>query len=70
MNEFKLTENQKKKYEEWRGSLPVLPIDHFGAAGGGYTFHFTPTGLGIIVEVTRADDPENHKLDLTEWEYF
>jgi len=62
MEEFKLTNEQEQKYKNWRKSLPKA---YFGAVGGGYTFHFTPTGIGTIVKVTRDDGFE---LELTEWE--
>jgi len=64
MKDFELTKEQEEKYEDWRKSLPYAD---FGAVGGGETFHFTPTGLGTLVKVTRDD---GYELDLTEWEYF
>ncbi len=69
MTTFELTDEQEKKYEEWRESLPYLDEGHFGAAGGGYSFVFTPTGLGMLVKATRADN-DAHEIDLTEWEHF
>lgn len=59
---FELSEEQEKKYDEWRKSLPKAD---YGTIGGGYTFCFTPTGLGDIVKVKRDD---GHELDLTESE--
>lgn len=66
---FELTEEQQKKYEEWKESLPEINDGHFGAAGGGYWFKFIPTGLGVLVFVGRYDVPEMD-INLTEYEYF
>lgn len=60
MRTFTLSEEQEKKYKEWHNSLPKAD---YGTTGGGYTFCFTPTGLGDIVKVKRDD---GHELDLTE----
>ena len=62
MRNFTLSEEQEKKYKEWHKSLAKTD---YGAIGGGYTFCFTPTGLGDIVKVKRDD---GHELDLTEME--
>lgn len=61
---FELTEEQVKKYKEWRATLPKAD---FGAVGGGTSFIFTPTGIGTIVFAKRDD---GYEIDLTEWEYF
>jgi hypothetical protein len=66
---FTLTKEQEEKYEAWKKTLPKLSQGHFGAVGGGYSFEFTPTGIGTIVVAKRADDPK-HEIDLTEYEYF
>lgn len=67
MFDFNLSEKQKQKWEDWKKSLPKLEEGHFGAVGGGYSFHFTPTGIGTIIKATRED---GYEIDLTEWEYF
>lgn len=61
---FKLTKTENKKYLEWRSKLPPK---YFGAIGGGYTFSFTPTSLGDIIKVKRADGFE---IDLTDYDNF
>jgi hypothetical protein len=38
---------------------------YVGAVGGAYTFCFTPTGIGEIIEVTASD---GDKLDLTDFD--
>ena len=60
MFNFSLDEEQTKKFLEWRKTLPKRDS---GAIGGAYTFSFTPTGLGTIVEVSYF---KNHKIDLTD----
>jgi len=65
MENFKLTKEQKKKFKEWEKTLKQ--IDRASCVGGDYTFKFTPTSMGTLVEVERHD---GEKLDLTEYEYF
>jgi len=62
---FDLSEEQEKKFDEWRKAKPEEV--YVGAVGGAYEFCFTPTGIGIIVVVKCADGTE---LDLTEYEFF
>lgn len=63
MRIFTLSNEQYKKYVEWREVKEKEP--YCGAAGGCYSFIFIPTGLGTIVKVTCTDGT---KLDLTEWD--
>ena len=61
---FVLSAEQHKKYDEWRKEKNKTKGEvYVGAIGGAYTFCFTPTGLGDIVEVKCADGT---KLDLTD----
>ena len=64
---FEISESQIDKFEKWKKKMmklnPSMPT-----AGERWTFCFTPTGLGTIVNV--VDEVTNEKLDLTEWEYF
>jgi hypothetical protein len=60
MRTFTLTDEQESKYEAWRkekGNLPSATI------GGAFTFCFTPTGIGHIIEAVCFDGT---KIDLTE----
>ena len=61
---FDLSVEQHKKYDEWRKEKGKVYV---GAIGGAYTFCFTPTGLGDIVEVKCADGT---KLDLTDYDLW
>lgn len=61
---FKLTKEQKKKFLKWKASKGTI---YCGLVGGCYTFSFTSTGIGMIVEVSCSDGT---KLDLTEYENF
>lgn len=65
MRTFELSDEQEKKFNEWREAKGKEV--YVGAVGGAYDFCFTPTGIGTIVTVKCADGTE---LDLTEWEYF
>jgi hypothetical protein len=60
---FQLTEAQDAKLRSWLATLPDVPT---GAAGGRITYLFTPTGLGVIMEV--RDNSTGKSLDLTEYE--
>ena len=62
METFELSEEQIKKYEEWRSRKKG---SYRGPIGGGYTFCFTPTSIGVTV-VVKCDDGTH--LDLTEYE--
>ena len=61
---FELSEEQDTKFNDWRiAKNKEFGETYVGAIGGAYTFCFTPTGIGTIVEVKCAD---GSKLDLTE----
>jgi len=60
MRVFELTDEEEKKFNEWRKSKGEV---YAGAAGGAYEFCFTPTGLGMIVVIKCLDGTE---LDLTD----
>jgi hypothetical protein len=64
---YELNEKQQKRYRAWKKKLPKISQGHFGAVGGGYWFKFSPTSIGIIVEVGRDDVPEMD-MNLTDFE--
>lgn len=57
---FELTKEQEEKFNNWREEKrkTIKPA----AIGGAFTFCFTPTGIGPIIEVQCVD---GSKLDLT-----
>ena len=61
---FKLTEEQEKKLTKWKKKLNKK--EETGAIGGAFTYAFTPTSLGIIVEVIHA--PSGEKINLTDYD--
>jgi len=61
---FELDEDQVKKFEAWDKKLKKLAP---ATIGGGYTFSFTPTGLGVVVEVERADGKKINLTDYDKW---
>ena len=65
--EFKLDESQVKRYKAWRDKLEKKDPKYYGAAGGGYSFIFCPTGLGDIVKVRRGDGEELDLSDMDKW---
>lgn len=60
MRTFTLSDEQYKKWLDWKATLPK---ENTGAIGGGDAFTFRPTGLGDIVTATYMDE---YTLDLTE----
>jgi hypothetical protein len=65
---FELSELQKKKYLAWKKRKEKKTGEvYVGAIGGAYTFCFTPTSIGTIVEVTCTDGA---KIDLTDHKEF
>ena len=62
-DEFHLSDNQLKRFEEWKQPLKKYMV---GPIGGAFTFHFTPTSIGTIVLVTCECGTFHDELDLTE----
>lgn len=75
---FQLNENQEAKLTEWlefvrrkgvemHGEDPLHPgYPRLGAVGGGITYSFTPTGIGLAVTV--KDFLTGEVISLTDWE--
>lgn len=61
---FKLSKSQEKKFKKWKKENKFKSEDA-GAAGGAFSFEFTPTSIGTLITVKYMDD-ESTKLDLTE----
>ena len=59
--EFRLTREQIQKFQSWSKKFKS---EYTGTIGGGFTFSFTPTGLGMVVKVKHFRGEE---LDLTEY---
>lgn len=61
---FNLAKSQMKKFDDWRKkkNKSKKGEPYAGAAGGAYTFCFTPTGLGTVAKVMCIDGTE---LDIT-----
>lgn len=69
--EFRLSESEKAEFLRWQSEQDVevakrqgRKYPYYGAAGGAYTFSFTPTGLGTFIRVTNAVTKENLDLEL------
>lgn len=60
---FHISQEQYHKFYEWQESLQTL---YSGAAGGRFTWCFTPTGLGMVVEV--KDVMTGKEINLTNYE--
>ena len=72
---FQLIETQDKRFTAWRKEqdrkVKVLQkgkYANYGACGGGYTYCFTPTGMGTVIVVKNAVTKE--QIDLTEYDYW
>jgi hypothetical protein len=59
---FNLTEQQKAAVSEFTN----VPAEYCGAIGGRYTFSFTPTAIGMVVEIT--DNVLKRQLDITDYD--
>lgn len=57
---------QDKKVAEKQGDKYSMSIAYYGASGGGYTYCFTPTGLGTVVKVRNGLTKE--EIDLTDYD--
>lgn len=60
---FQLTENQIKKYKEWKDHCDT----YAGAIGGRHSFVFTPTGLGECVEVRCICGEKINLTEVDDW---
>lgn len=59
---FTLSEEQCVKFEDWYDKIEK---QYTGAIGGGLTFSFTPTSLGLVIKVKYLDKEE---IDLSDYE--
>jgi hypothetical protein len=62
MRTFELSDAEEAKFEEWR--LEKKKTKKLTTTGGSYTFQFTPTSIGTVIEVLCSDGT---KLDLTDY---
>lgn len=65
MKRFELDKEQEAQFEAWRKSQ-MKKDPRIAMAGERWTFMFTPTGLGTVVNV--KDNSLGDELDLTDWE--
>lgn len=64
--QFEVTPEQKSKILSWMNELFADKWPYYGAIGGGLTYHFTPTTVGLVLKVTEASTGK--ELDLTDCE--
>lgn len=76
---FQLTKQQQLELEAWkemqdakvlamqREGYPSQEHAYYGCSGGAYTYSFTPTTLGLCVEVTNSVTKES--IDLTDYSW-
>ena len=58
---------QGKTNEDLNWALGMTdPYPYYGAIGGGVTYSFTPTSIGVIVQITETITKE--ELDLTDYD--
>lgn len=62
---FQLSDSDNAKVNNWLDKV-VYPdgVPYQGAIGGGTTYSFIPTSIGVIVKVSA----NGHELDLTEYD--
>ncbi len=61
---FILSEQQQKWFKKNKKPLN----EYQGAIGGGLTYHFTPTSLGVVCKVTLSIGTFEDSIDLTEYD--
>lgn len=49
--------------DSWEQGYP-----YGGAIGGGLSYHFTPTSIGLITKITYGSGEHQHELDLTDYD--
>lgn len=64
MTTFTISEQDKKKIQEWKKTLPRPDV--VGTIGDRFAYSFTPTGLGVMVTV--KDFLSGQVLDLTDYD--
>ena len=52
---FPITPEQNAKIKEWKKKYEG---QHFGAIGGAFTYHFTPTSVGTFATIVGPDGDE------------
>lgn len=62
MHTFKLDAEEQKLFDEWKVKQ-IKKSPGTATVGGRWTFHFTPTSIGIVVEAT--DNATGDIIDLT-----
>lgn len=63
---FTLDEKQQEKLIKWMADLPPQPPG--GAIGGGTTYSFTPTSIGIVIKVEVLTVAGVKEIDLTDYD--
>jgi len=64
----KIDENEIKVFESWKEEQIKKSNEHHSVVGGRWTFSFTTTGIGIIVEVKDNNTDETKTLtDFSRW---
>ena len=64
---FDISKKEYKKFLRWNKKYPT---DYCGAAGGGVTYTFTPTGFGSIIRITKLHKGEEITIDITDYDSF
>lgn len=63
---FELTKEEQKKISAFKKKQDKRSGGYYGAIGGGYTYHFTPTALGVIIQI--ENNLTKVVLDLTDYD--
>lgn len=76
--DFQITPEQWTKFHSWQVEQDKKVIEtqkerhlfpdepYYGAIGGGYTFSFTPTSIGLIIQI--SNNVTKEMLDVTDYE--
>ncbi len=63
---FEITPEEQKQIDAWYQKLVENSTLYYGAAGGGLTYSFHPTSIGVVTVVKEALTGE--ELNLTDYD--
>jgi uncharacterized protein (UPF0218 family) len=67
MYKFELDKTQIEKFEKWK-KKQLKKNQSIFTIGERWSFVFTPSGLGLIINV--KDNKTNDEIELTDWDNF
>lgn len=63
---FHVTEDQQEKINKFINAQNKKTGGYYGAIGGGFTYQFTPTSIGVVLRVENCLTHES--IDVTDYD--